>query len=82
MVTAPITGSSASISLVAMYGGFDTIKSNGSSTYATRDLAAMLYRSRNYDFDKCLYVVAYEQNLHFKQKSKKTSWWTLWSYSM
>ena len=42
-------------------------KSNGSSIYATRDLAAILYRVREYDFDKCLYVVAYEQNLHFKQ---------------
>ena len=42
-------------------------KSNGSSIYATRDLAAILYRAREYDFDKCLYVVAYEQNLHFKQ---------------
>lgn len=42
-------------------------KSNGSSTYATRDLAAILYRARTYDFDRCLYVVAYEQNLHFKQ---------------
>ena len=42
-------------------------KSNGSSIYATRDLAAILYRARTYDFDKCLYVVAYEQNLHFKQ---------------
>ena len=42
-------------------------KTNGSTTYATRDLAAILYRARTYDFDKCLYVVAYEQNLHFKQ---------------
>ena len=42
-------------------------KSDGSSIYATRDLAAILYRARTYDFDKCLYVVAYEQNLHFKQ---------------
>ena len=42
-------------------------KSNGSTTYATRDLAAILYRARTYDFDKCLYIVAYEQNLHFKQ---------------
>ncbi len=42
-------------------------KSNGSTIYATRDLAAILYRSRTYNFDKCLYIVAYEQNLHFKQ---------------
>ena len=42
-------------------------KSNGSTIYATRDLAAILYRARTYDFDKCIYVVAYEQNLHFKQ---------------
>ena len=42
-------------------------KSNGSSTYGTRDLSAINYRANTYDFDKCLYVVAYEQNLHFKQ---------------
>lgn len=42
-------------------------KSNGSSTYATRDLAAVLYRARTYNFDKALYVTSYEQNLHFKQ---------------
>lgn len=42
-------------------------KTNGSSIYATRDLAAIMYRAKTYDFDKCLYVVAYEQNLHFKQ---------------
>ena len=42
-------------------------KSNGSSTYAARDLAAILYRARTYDFDKCLYITSYEQNLHFKQ---------------
>ena len=42
-------------------------KSNDSTTYATRDLAAILYRARTYNFDKCLYIVAYEQNLHFKQ---------------
>ena len=42
-------------------------KSNGSTTYATRDLAAILYRARNYDFDKALYVTSYEQTLHFKQ---------------
>ena len=42
-------------------------KSNDSTTYATRDLAAILYRARNYDFDKALYVTSYEQVLHFKQ---------------
>jgi len=42
-------------------------KSNGSSTYASRDLAAILYRARTYDFDKCIYVTSYEQILHFKQ---------------
>lgn len=42
-------------------------KTNGSSIYATRDLAAVMYRAKTYDFDKCLYVVAYEQNLYFKQ---------------
>lgn len=42
-------------------------KANGSSIYATRDLAAIVYRSRTYDFDKCLYVVGEEQRLHFAQ---------------
>ncbi len=42
-------------------------KSNSSSTYATRDLAAILYRARTYNFDKALYVTSYEQNLHFRQ---------------
>ena len=42
-------------------------KSNGSTTYATRDLAAILYRARAYDFDKAIYVTSYEQILHFKQ---------------
>ena len=42
-------------------------KSNGSTTYATRDLAAILYRARTYDYDKALYVTSYEQILHFKQ---------------
>ena len=51
--------------------GIDTpciiIKSNGSTTYATRDLAAILYRARTYNFEKALYVTSYEQILHFKQ---------------
>ena len=43
------------------------LKSDGSTLYATRDLAAAQYRKNTYDFYKCLYVVAYQQNLHFKQ---------------
>ena len=43
------------------------LRSDGASLYATRDLAAAVYRKNTYDFDKCLYVVAYQQNLHFKQ---------------
>ncbi len=43
------------------------VKSDGSSLYATRDIAAAIWRKKEYNFDKCLYVVAYQQNLHFKQ---------------
>ena len=43
------------------------LKSDGSTLYATRDIAAAMYRKKTYNFDKCLYVVAYQQNLHFKQ---------------
>ena len=43
------------------------LKSDGSTLYATRDIAAAVYRKNTYDFEKCLYVVAYQQNLHFKQ---------------
>ena len=46
------------------------LKSDGSSLYATRDMAAAIYRKKTYDFEKCLYVVAYQQNLHFKQVFK------------
>jgi len=49
---------------------FLLLKSDGSSLYATRDLAAAVWRKKEYDFDKCLYVVAYQQNLHFKQLFK------------
>ena len=42
-------------------------KTNGSTTYATRDLAAIMYRTRTYNFDKAIYVTSYEQILHFKQ---------------
>lgn len=43
------------------------LKSDGATLYSTRDLAAAFYRKQTYDFHKCLYVVAYQQNLHFKQ---------------
>lgn len=43
------------------------LRSDGATLYATRDLAAAEYRYNTYNFDKCLYVVAYQQNLHFKQ---------------
>jgi arginyl-tRNA synthetase len=43
------------------------LKSDGATIYATRDLAAALYRYRTYDFHKCLYVVGNTQALHFKQ---------------
>lgn len=46
------------------------LRSDGASLYATRDLAAAIYRKNTYDFHKCLYVVAYQQNLHFKQVFK------------
>ena len=46
------------------------VKADGATLYATRDIAAAYYRKKEYDFDKCLYVVAYQQNLHFKQLFK------------
>lgn len=46
------------------------VKKDGATLYATRDLAAAYYRKNTYDFYKCLYVVAYQQNLHFKQVFK------------
>ncbi|MGJ7913428.1 arginine--tRNA ligase [Neobacillus sp. LXY-1] len=42
-------------------------KSDGATLYATRDLAAAIYRKENYDFAHSLYVVGHEQSLHFKQ---------------
>ncbi len=42
-------------------------KSDGSSLYITRDIAAAIYRKKTYDFYKCIYVVASQQNLHFQQ---------------
>ncbi len=43
------------------------LKKDGATIYATRDLAAAKYRQDTYHFDKCLYVVAYQQDLHFRQ---------------
>jgi arginyl-tRNA synthetase len=45
-------------------------RSDGATLYATRDMAAAFYRKKTYDFYKCLYVVAYQQNLHFQQVFK------------
>jgi len=42
-------------------------KSDGSTLYATRDLAAAIYRKKEFNFDKCLYIVDNGQALHFKQ---------------
>ncbi len=42
-------------------------KADGATIYATRDLAAMFYRKKTYDFYKNIYVVAKDQSLHFKQ---------------
>jgi len=43
------------------------LKSDGSSLYATRDIAAAIHRKNTYDFDKCIYVTGVSQSLHFKQ---------------
>ena len=45
-------------------------KSDGTSLYATRDLAAVIGRKKNYKFDKMIYEVGQEQRLHFKQVFK------------
>jgi arginyl-tRNA synthetase len=46
------------------------LKKDGATLYATRDLAAALYRKDTYDFYRSLYVVAYQQDLHFRQLFK------------
>ena len=43
------------------------LKTDGATLYSTRDLAAAEYRKKTFDFHKALYVVAYQQSLHFKQ---------------
>ncbi|MFN0244593.1 MAG: arginine--tRNA ligase [Planctomycetota bacterium] len=42
-------------------------KTDGTTLYATRDLAAVFHRHELYDFDRCLYVVGADQRLHFRQ---------------
>lgn len=42
-------------------------KADGATIYATRDLAAAIYRKKTYDFYKSIYVVGESQSLHFKQ---------------
>ena len=46
------------------------LKSDGATLYHTRDLAAAIYRKQTYHFDLCLYIVAYQQDLHFRQLFK------------
>ena len=43
------------------------LRSDGATLYATRDLATAVYRKDTYDFIKSLYIVAYQQALHFRQ---------------
>lgn len=45
-------------------------KSDGSSLYLTRDIAAAIYRKEHYDFVQNIYVVGASQQLHFKQWMK------------
>ena len=46
------------------------LKGDGATIYATRDLAAAMYRKKTYDFYKSIYVVGTAQALHFKQVFK------------
>lgn len=43
------------------------VRKDGGTLYATRDITAALYRKKTYDFDKCIYLTALDQNLHFAQ---------------
>jgi arginyl-tRNA synthetase len=42
-------------------------KSDGATIYATRDLAAAIYRQKKFNFDRMTYIVGAEQKLHFEQ---------------
>lgn len=43
------------------------LRRDGGTLYPTRDIAAALYRKKTFDFDKCLYLTAVDQKLHFEQ---------------
>ncbi len=43
------------------------LRRDGGTLYPTRDISAAIYRKNTYDFDKCVYVTALDQNLHFAQ---------------
>ncbi len=43
------------------------LKSDGTTIYASRDIAAVLYRDEKWHFDRNIYVVGLPQTLHFKQ---------------
>jgi len=43
------------------------LKKDGGTLYATRDIAAAIYRKRTYDFESCIYVTSAGQSLHFEQ---------------
>jgi arginyl-tRNA synthetase len=42
-------------------------KTDGTTLYATRDLAAVFHRWEQFEFARCLYVVGSDQKLHFRQ---------------
>lgn len=43
------------------------LRSDGGTLYPTRDISAAIYRKEKFDFEKCIYVTAMDQNLHFAQ---------------
>ncbi len=43
------------------------LRRDGGTLYPTRDIAAAFYRKRTYNFVKSLYVVGFEQSMHFTQ---------------
>lgn len=45
-------------------------KKDGSTIYSSRDLAAAIHRHKQFQFNRCLYVVGAEQKLHFQQVFK------------